>query len=48
MFYGTGRLRELKPDLTGVQPGGVDMQIFERDSTETGLLEGSRVVKYRG
>ena len=48
MFYGTGRLRELKPDLTGVQPGGVDMQIFERDSTETGLLEGSRAVKYRG
>lgn len=48
MFYGTGQLRELKPDLTGVKPGGVDMKIFERDSTETGLLEGSRAVKYRG
>ncbi len=24
------------------------MKIFERDETETGLLEGSRVVKYDG
>ncbi len=48
MFYGTGQLRELKPDLSGVQPGGVDMRIFERDSTETGLLEGSRAIKYNG
>lgn len=48
IYYGTGQLRELKPDLTGVQPGGVDMKIFERDSTETGLLEGSRAIKYNG
>ena len=48
VFYGTGQLRELKPDLTDVQPGGVDMKIFERDSTETGLLEGSRAIKYNG
>ena len=48
MFYGTGQLRELKPDLSGVQPGGVDMRIFERDSTETGLLEGSRAIKHNG
>lgn len=48
IFYGTGQLRELKPDLSDVQPGGVDMKIFERDSTETGLLEGSRAIKYNG
>lgn len=48
VFYGTGQLRELKPDLSGVQPGGIDMRIFERDSTETGLLEGSRFIKYKG
>lgn len=48
IYYGTGQLRELKPDLSDVQPGGVDMKIFERDSTETGLLEGSRAIKYNG
>lgn len=48
LFYGTGQLRELKPDLTDVQPGGVDMKIFERDADERGLLEGSQVVKYNG
>ena len=48
MFYGTGQLRELKPDLTGVKPGGVDMKIFERDPSENSLLEGSRAIKYQG
>lgn len=48
VFYGTGQLRELKPDLTDVQPGGVDMKIFERDKDENGLLEGSRVIKHNG
>lgn len=48
MFYGTGQLRELKPDLTGVQPGGIDMRLFERDSEENALLEGSRVIKHEG
>lgn len=48
IFYGTGQVRELKPDLTDVQPGGVDMKIFERDKDETGLLEGSRFVKHNG
>ena len=48
MFYGTGQLRELKPDLTGVKPGGVDMKIFERDASENNLLEGSRAIKYQG
>lgn len=48
MFYGTGQLRELKSDLTDVLPGGVDMKVFERDAEETGLLEGSRVIKHDG
>lgn len=47
-FYGTGQLRELKPDLTGVQPGGVDVTLFKRDASETGLLEGSRFIKHNG
>lgn len=46
VFYGTGNLTELKADLSDVEPDGVDMKIFERDSTETGLLEGSQVIKY--
>lgn len=48
VFYGTGQLRELKPDLTDVLPGGVDMKVFERDKEENGLLEGSRVIKHDG
>ena len=48
VFSGTGSLKELNADLSDVKPDGVDMKIFERDETETGLLEGSRVVKYDG
>lgn len=48
VFSGTGSLRELKSDLSDVKPDGVNMKIFERDETETGLLEGSRVIKYEG
>lgn len=38
----------MKPDLSGVMPGGVDMKIFERDKEENALLEGSRVIKHDG
>lgn len=48
VFSGTGSLRELKSDLSDVKPDGVDMKIFERDKEETGLLEGSQVVKHNG
>ena len=48
MVYGTGMIRELKPDLTGVLEGGLDMQLFERDSEENNLLEGSRMIKKDG
>jgi len=48
VFYGTGSLRELKPDLTDVMPGGREIRIFERDKEETGLLEGSQIIKHDG
>lgn len=48
VFYGTGSLTELNPDLSGVKEGGINMQVFERDAEETGLLEGSRVIKHNG
>lgn len=48
MVYGTGMIRELKPDLTDVMPGGLDMKLFERDSEENALLEGSRMIKHDG
>ncbi len=48
VFSGTGRLTELESDLSGVKAGGVEMQLFERDASETGLLEGSRVIKHDG
>ena len=48
MVYGTGMIRELKPDLTGVLEGGLDMQLFERDNEENNLLEGSRMLKKDG
>ena len=50
VFYGGGdiRLRELNPDLSGVKPGGIDTVAIHPDETETGLHEGSRVVKHNG
>ena len=48
VFSGTGSLKELKADLSGVKEDGINMHIFERDETETGLLEGSQVVKHNG
>ncbi len=48
VFYGTGSLQELKSDLSDIKEDGVSMRIFERDEEETGLLEGSHVIKYDG
>lgn len=48
VFSGTGLLKELKSDLSDVKPGGVDTHVFDRDTSETGLLEGSQVIKYDG
>lgn len=50
VFYGGGdiRLRELKSDFSGVEPGGIDTVVIHPDSSETGLHEGSRVIKHDG
>lgn len=48
VFYGSGELRELNADLSGVKEGGISKKIVERDSEETGLLEGSQVIKHNG
>ena len=47
VVYETGRMCELTPDLKEVVEGS-DCQLFERESDETGLLEGSRMVKHNG
>ncbi|MGI6233551.1 MAG: glycoside hydrolase 43 family protein [Prevotella sp.] len=48
VLHGTGQCTELSADLKSIKKGGVNKQLFERDSTETGLLEGSRMIKYNG
>jgi beta-xylosidase len=48
VYYGSGQIRELKTDLSGVKENGLNLKIFEKDSTETGLLEGSQAIKYNG
>ena len=47
VVYGTGELMELKPDLSDVIEG-THMHIFQREADETGLLEGSRLIKHNG
>ena len=47
VIYGTGELMELKPDLSDVIEG-THMHIFQKEADETGLLEGSRVIKHNG
>lgn len=48
VFSGTGVLTELNADLTDKKQGGIDQVVFQRDSDENALLEGSRVVKHNG
>ena len=47
VIYGTGEMMELKHDLSDVIEG-THQKIFEREADETGLLEGSRVIKHNG
>ncbi|MCR4854240.1 MAG: glycoside hydrolase 43 family protein [Prevotella sp.] len=47
VVYGTGEMMELKADLSDVIEGS-HRQIFEREADETGLLEGSRLIKHNG
>lgn len=50
VFSGSGniRLTELKPDLSGILEGGINKNVIFPDDTETGLHEGSRVIKHNG
>ncbi len=47
IIYGTGQMVELSEDLKTVIEGS-ERQIMYRDETETGLLEGSRMIKHDG
>ena len=47
VVYGTGEMVELASDLKSVIEGS-HRQIFQREADETGLLEGSRVIKHDG
>ena len=47
VLYGTGDIVQLNADLTDVVPGS-QRKLFERDAEETGLLEGSRMIKHDG
>ena len=47
VVYGTGEMVQLNTDLTDVVPGS-HRKLFERDADETGLLEGSRMIKHNG
>ena len=50
VFSGSGtiKLKELEHDLSAVKKDGIDMAVIVPDEEETGLLEGSRVVKHDG
>ena len=47
VIYGTGEMMELKPDLSDVIEGS-HHRLFKRETDETGILEGSRMLKYKG
>jgi beta-xylosidase len=47
VIYGTGEMMELKADLSDVIEG-THRHIFQREADETGLLEGSRMIKHNG
>ena len=47
VFFGTGEMCQLTRDLKGVVEGSL-RHYFQRESDETGLLEGTRVIKHRG
>lgn len=48
VFYGTGQVAELNKDFSGLKEGGLRATVMKRDADETGLLEGSRVIKKDG
>lgn len=47
VFFGTGEMCQLTRDLKGVVEGS-QRNYFRREADETGLLEGTRVIKHQG
>jgi len=47
VFFGTGEMCQLTRDLKGVVEGSL-RHYFQREADETGLLEGTRVIKHGG
>jgi beta-xylosidase len=47
IFFGTGEMCQLTPDLKGVVEGSL-RHYFQREEDERGLLEGTRVIKHQG
>lgn len=47
VIYGTGQMCQLTPNLKSIVEGS-DRQLFKREADETGLLEGSRMIKHDG
>ena len=47
VFFGTGEMCQLTPDLKGVVEGSL-RHYFQREADERGLLEGTRVIKHNG
>ncbi len=47
VFFGTGEMCQLTPDLKGVVEGSL-RHYFNREEDERGLLEGTRVIKHKG
>lgn len=47
VFHGSGHVTQLKDDLSGVDPAGLDLDLqqWTRHEGEEGLLEGSHVIK---
>lgn len=50
VFYDGGNIKlcQLNDDLSGVKEGGLDCTVINTDAAETGLHEGSRVIKHNG
>ena len=46
VFFGTGEMCQLTPDLKGVVEGSL-RHYFQREADERGLLEGTRVIKHK-
>jgi Beta-xylosidase len=50
LAHGSGNIRitQLKSDLTGIEPNGLDVIAFSQDEEDNALLEGAHFAKYNG